>query len=654
MIEKMKFMSIIGPKEDIDRVTIRYLSGYEIHLENALTEFKTEKVLTPYVEQNPYSDRISSVEKIIRFLPEPFCSEKQHGQRNPGMSPDDAFRLIGDLREPLEKLRQEKGRYEEQKKHYENARNVAAPFCGLPISFSVLRGFRFIQARFGRIPVEYFRKFDTYVYEENDTIFCQCSKDEQYVYGVYFTTAENAAGNDDVYRSFHFLRTDIPEDMKDTPEEEYSRSVRKIGEMDDRIRQADQAIASLLHGHEEALLCARDALKKYSRCFEIRKYAACTKAGDREFYVLCGWMSESDAVSFQNDIADDADVFCTVNDRDADPRTVPPTKLKNPKPFRPFEMFVRMYGLPKYDEFDPTIYVALTYSFLFGIMFGDVGQGLCFMIGGFLIYHFKHKDLAAILGSAGIFSVIWGLVYNSFFGFEGFFPYSALIRPKDDMIALPGLGTMNTVFVLSVAFGMIMILLNMLMGIINAIRQKNRENIWFSQNALAGIVFYGTIVLMMFLTMSGTVTLKKMVPVILIPLIASLAAIFLKEMLGRIASKQKPAIEGGKGMYFVQAFFETFETLLTYLSNTLSYVRVGAYAVSHVAMMQVVMMLTGFNSGFGSIPGLIVGELFVMAMEGLMVAIQVLRLEYYEMFSRFYQGGGREFTPFQTDEKNGP
>jgi V/A-type H+-transporting ATPase subunit I len=279
-----------------------------------------------------------------------------------------------------------------------------------------------------------------------------------------------------------------------------------------------------------------------------------------------------------------------------------------------------------------------------------VGQGLCFVIGGFLIYHYKHKDLAAILGSAGIFSVIWGLVYNSFFGFEGFFPYTALIRPKDDMITLPGLGTMNTVFVLSVAFGMIMILLNMVMGIVNAVRQKNRENIWFSQNALAGIIFYGTIVLMMFLTMSGTMTLSKMVPIILIPLLVSLAAIFLKEMLGRIVSRQKPAIEGSKGMYFVQAFFET---LLTYLSNTLSYVRVGAYAVSHVAMMQVVMMLTGFDSGFGSIPGLIVGEIFVMAMEGLMVAIQVLRLEYYEMFSRFYQGGGREFVPFQTDEKSG-
>ena len=100
-------------------------------------------------------------------------------------------------------------------------------------------------------------------------------------------------------------------------------------------------------------------------------------------------------------------------------------------------------------------------------------------------------------------------------------------------------------------------------------------------------------------------------------------------------------------MYFVQAFFETFETILSFLSNTLSYVRIGAYAVSHVAMMQVVMMLAGAESGgSANLIVVILGNAFVAAMEGLMVAIQVLRLEYYEMFSRFYKGNGREFKPF--------
>ena len=97
---------------------------------------------------------------------------------------------------------------------------------------------------------------------------------------------------------------------------------------------------------------------------------------------------------------------------------------------------------------------------------------------------------------------------------------------------------------------------------------------------------------------------------------------------------------------FVQGFFEMFEMLLSYFSNTLSFVRVGAFAVSHAAMMEVVMMLAGAESGSLNWAVVIIGNLFVCAMEGLIVGIQVLRLEYYEIFSRFYKGSGREFKPY--------
>ena len=82
----------------------------------------------------------------------------------------------------------------------------------------------------------------------------------------------------------------------------------------------------------------------------------------------------------------------------------PPTKLENPKLFKPFEMFVQMYGLPAHNEMDPTVFVGITYSFIFGVMFGDVGQGLLLLIGGALIYHFKKAPLAGIIASAGVFS----------------------------------------------------------------------------------------------------------------------------------------------------------------------------------------------------------------------------------------------------------
>ena len=99
-------------------------------------------------------------------------------------------------------------------------------------------------------------------------------------------------------------------------------------------------------------------------------------------------------------------------------------------------------------------------------------------------------------------------------------------------------------------------------------------------------------------------------------------------------------------MFFVQGFFELFEVLLSYFSNTLSFVRVGAFAVSHAAMMEVVLMLGGIESGTPNWLVIILGNLFVCGMEGLIVGIQVLRLEYYELFSRFYRGTGREFKPY--------
>ena len=125
-----------------------------------------------------------------------------------------------------------------------------------------------------------------------------------------------------------------------------------------------------------------------------------------------------------------------------------------------------------------------------------------------------------------------------------------------------------------------------------------------------------------------------------------LVIIFLKEPLASLVKKQAGKHSDSRVMFFVQGFFEMFEMLLSYFSNTLSFVRVGAFAVSHAAMMEVVMMLAGAESGSLNLAVVIIGNLFVCAMEGLIVGIQVLRLEYYEIFSRFYKGSGREFKPY--------
>ena len=355
-------------------------------------------------------------------------------------------------------------------------------------------------------------------------------------------------------------------------------------------------------------------------------------------------MTEKDALAFQKDIQNDEKIFCLMEDQQAPAKKKPPTKLNNPKLFKPFEMYVKMYGLPAYNEMDPTWFVAITYSFIFGAMFGDVGQGLILFLGGLFLYKTKHMDLAGIISCAGVFSVFFGFMYGSFFGFEDVLK-AIWLKPMNQMMDVPLVGRLNAVFVIAIGFGMFIILICMIFNIINSIRNKDTEKAWFDSNAVAGLVFYGSIVLTVGLFISGRKLPATAVLVVMfgVPLLL----MFLKEPLTNLVEKKSEIFPEQKGMFFVQSFFELFEVLLSYLSNTLSFLRIGAFAVSHAAMMEVVLMLAGATNG-GSPNWIVVvlGNIFVCAMEGLIVGIQVLRLEYYEIFSRFYAGNGREFQPF--------
>jgi len=202
----------------------------------------------------------------------------------------------------------------------------------------------------------------------------------------------------------------------------------------------------------------------------------------------------------------------------------------------------------------------------------------------------------------------------------------------------------NFVNAVAIGFGMGIILLCMVFNIINSFKTHDVEKTWFDTNAVAGLVFYGFLVLTVVLYMTGHKTPGNVMLVIFLG-IPVLLFVF-KEPLGNLVEKRHKKMEGGKVMFFVQAFFELFETMLSYFSNTISYVRIGAFAVSHAAMMEVVLMLSGASAGSTNWIIFVIGNIIVCGLEGLVVGIQVLRLEYYEMFSRFYKGTGREFKPF--------
>ena len=654
MIEKMKFLSITGPKADIDRVVNTYLSKYEIHLENALSELTTVQNLTPFLEINPYKEALNTAnlfcEELNSFAADTVKAETALAAAQT-MDVETALDTIRRIQTDYQDLDKKRSDLENQLTTVDEALRVIRPFRNLDFDISSILKFRFIRFRFGRIGKEYYQKFERYIYDNLDTIFIKCDEDDQYIWGMYFVPEPESQKVKAVYSSMHFEKIYMPDSYEGTAREAVEQLAQKRSLILSDFNTVSQKRNDFLISHCREILAAQAAIARLSGNFDIRKLAACTKGkGENDiFYILCGWMTEKDAHSFQTDIKDDSKIFCIIDGEDDEhiqPEThqQPPTKLKNPKLFKPFEMYINMYGLPAYNEMDPTWFVAITYSFIFGAMFGDAGQGLLLFIGGFLLYKFKHIALAGIISCAGVFSTIFGILFGSFFGFENLFP-ALWLRPMNNMMTVPFIGKLNTVFIVAIGFGMGLILLCMVFNIINAWKAHDTEHIWFDTNSVAGLVFYGSATVSIALILTGHTLPGGILLFIMfgIPLIL----IFFKEPLTALVEKKSEVMPKEKGMFIVQGLFEMFEVLLSYFSNTLSFVRIGAFAVSHAAMMEVVLMLAGFESGHLNWIVVILGNLFVSGMEGLIVGIQVLRLEYYEMFSRFYKGTGRKFEPFR-------
>lgn len=640
MIERMKFLNITGPKDDIDRVIETYISKYDFQIENALSELKDVKELHPFTDTNPYKNVLSISQELKEYFKNvDFKSNRQ-------MSIEEAEELTNTLYDKVNAFSQKKSDFEAELAKYEEKLKNVQYFIGLDYDTEKILHFKYVNFRFGSMPKEYYEKFMTFIYDSIDTIFYKAREIDDRVWGVYFVPETISDQIDAIYSSMHFERFFLPEGYEGTPAAASKHLEEKIQSINNEIASVDSKIVKTLEDRKDDFLLANHVLNRFNRVFDVRKYAAATRenrSDKRVFYIICGWLTEKDAAKLSKELEDEPNTFCLSEKDLSKVLSTPPVRLKNNVLFRPFEMFVEMYGLPNYREFDPTVLVGITYSILFGFMFGDVGQGLVLLILGSILACTKKLRLAGIIARCGFFSTIFGFLFGSVFGFEDIIQ-PLWLRPAKAMTALPVIGNLNTVFIVTITLGMAVIILMMVLNILTKLRFKKPGEALFDTNGVAGLVFYASALATMVLFMAGYELPASIVLIIMfvIPLIL----IFLKEPLAKMVEKEHVHLEGGVGMFVLQGFFELFEVLLSYFSNSLSFVRVGAFAVSHAAMMEVVLMLSGAESGHINWIGVVLGNIFVMGMEGLIVGIQVLRLEYYELFSRFYTGGGRAFKPY--------
>ena len=624
----MKLLHITGPKADIDRVVKFYLNKYDIHFENAMSSLGNLKNVRPFVETNLYKETAQRGEELKEYLDSSQTGTIEMRAAQARVIVDEVYGQIKDVRDRQEELR-------EKTLEIKQWMEEIAPFIGLDFELSKLKDFQFIDYQFGRIKVQDYHKLERYIYKNPYTLFYECNNDSEYVWGVYFVPHKYLMDVRSVYASFHFEEIEVSDKFEQTPRQVFEAAQEELEKCEQELEGLKMQASEIVTGRKEEILSACKSLQSYCRNFDIRKYAACTRSNDgsEEYYILYGWMARQDADKLEHEIAGDDNIHW--EEEEGNSAINPPTKLRNPKILKPFEMFVEMYGLPAYNEMDPTLFIALTYTLMFGIMFGDVGQGACLLIGGILLYRFKKLRLAGIVGVAGIWSVFFGFMYGSFFGFEEILP-AVWMKPMDNIM---------TTLMLAIGFGAVLILIAMILNIINAVRAKEYGRLLFSQSGLAGVICYGFVALcaVLFITGNGLPATIIIAAAVGIPLIA----ILLKEPLGHLVERKKNIFpEGSKVMFFVEALVEGFDVVLSYATNTISFVRVGAFALSHAGMMGVVMTLAGLERGNPNWIVIVLGNILVAGLEGLVVGIQVLRLEYYEMFSRFYSGTGKPFISF--------
>jgi len=327
-----------------------------------------------------------------------------------------------------------------------------------------------------------------------------------------------------------------------------------------------------------------------------------------------------------------------------------PTLLAHSALLRPFGMLMSSYGVPNYRELEPTIFVAVSYVLMFGMMFGDWGQGaLLAALGIAALFRGKTekaRDIGVLLCSFGLSSMIFGVIYGSCFGIEALKKYALWHDPLegDPMGLMYG----------AIAVGIVMISLGMILNVINRFRRGDVIGGFLDKFGVSGIVFYWG-VLALILGKDAITSRGFMGPALILFLVMPTLCWMAKEPLEYFLHRSGE--HGTLGIAITESLVGAFEAFLSYLANTISFVRLGAYAMSHAALLFAAFMLAEqvrhlpYGGTVGSVIIIVLGNLVAVVLEGIIASVQALRLEYYEFFSKFFSGDGQAFEPFRLTAK---
>ncbi|MBU6398978.1 MAG: hypothetical protein KGS61_01545 [Verrucomicrobia bacterium] len=424
-------------------------------------------------------------------------------------------------------------------------------------------------------------------------------------------------------------------------------------------RQCAETVRDLAELDREQQRLANQAVRELARIEQLvraeRRFSEAEQTGleSQATVLLAGWAPAADADTLEARVREVTSGRCAVEIAAPErrPGETVPVLLRHPWWLRPFAALVTAYGLPAYGELEPTLFVAASFIVMFGMMFGDAGHGAVLAAGGLIARiggrTVKQRDVGLLVLLAGLSSMTFGVVYGSCFGLDSLRPY-ALWR---DPLAGDPLGLLGG----AVGIGIILISLGILLNVLNRLERGDLIGAVLDKFGLAGALFYwgGLLLVARFGALQARGWLR---PACLLFLGLPLAGWVLQEPIEYLRRRRRGSPPGpgeGLGSAVIESLVSAFEAVLSYLANTISFVRLAAYAMSHAALLMAVIMLANqlgrcpIGGDCLSLVMIVLGNIGIIVLEGIIASVQALRLEYYEFFGKFYTGNGQAFAPFQ-------
>lgn len=376
------------------------------------------------------------------------------------------------------------------------------------------------------------------------------------------------------------------------------------------------------------------------------------------FTVLSGWLPAADAERLRAALQSTTAGRAVVDvERPEDMPEAARNALKvpilhrNPLLLRPFLSLVRLYGTPSYEEVEPTAFFAISFLLMFGLMFGDVGHGFVLAFAGFCLFRWLPRwlDYGILLMEGGTVSMLFGVLYGSIFGVEHWIP-ALWMRPIHDL---------SRFMVIAVSLGVVLVSAGLVLNVVNLWRSGRKASALFSSTGLFGAFLYWV---MLVLVARAFVPADFVIPAwVLIAMSAApvLLLILRPLIVKRLAPAHPRRPNSGKAPAWLKALegsVELVDSIFSLFTNTISFVRIAAFAAVHagisIALFALVDTLEHMTlGGLWSVFALVAGNAMVILLEGLTVTVQVLRLEYYEFFTKFFRGGGQPYRPLMLQPK---